>query len=96
MPYISVEEREKLDGLEDYQAETAGELNYVITRLVDEYLVEKGITYETLNTVVGVLECAKLEFYRRLLVEYEDLKRSQNGEVYEAAYPIYKMRKAFG
>lgn len=31
----------------------------------------------------GVLRCAQLEFYRRVLVPYEDKKRKQNGDVYE-------------
>lgn len=31
----------------------------------------------------GVLRCAQLEFYRRVLAPYEDKKRKQNGDVYE-------------
>ena len=82
MPYIDREARERLGrgGL----AEEAGELNYQITLLVDDYLSRKGLRYAHLNEVVGVLECAKLEVYRRIAADYEDSKRNENGEVYRA------------
>jgi hypothetical protein len=83
MPYIDREARARLEA--DGRPETAGELNYAITRLVDRYLVDKGgIRYAHLNEVVGALECAKLELYRRLAAPYEDEKMSESGDVYEA------------
>ena len=33
--------------------------------------------------MVGVLECAKLELYRRMAAPYEDEKIEDNGDVYE-------------
>ena len=36
------------------------------------------------GNLVGVLECAKLELYRRLAAPYEDLKIEDNGDVYNA------------
>jgi hypothetical protein len=33
--------------------------------------------------LVGVLECAKQELYRRILIPYEDAKIELNGDVYE-------------
>lgn len=62
---------------------TAGELNYAISRLVDDYVENHGgITYARLNEVIGVLECAKHEIYRRIAGPYEDRKLEENGEVY--------------
>ncbi len=62
--------------------ETAGELNYVISMLCDDYLKRYGTIYDSLNEVVGVLECAKLEFYRRIVTPYEEDKISLNGDIY--------------
>jgi hypothetical protein len=83
MPYITLEAREHLD--QGGKPSTAGELNYAITRLVDEYLIQKGgIRYGHLNEVMGVLECAKLELYRRLAAPYEDQKLNETGDVYRS------------
>jgi hypothetical protein len=83
VPYISAEARVRLDG--GARPETAGELNYAITRLVDAYLQARGeIRYVHLNEVVGALECAKLELYRRVAAPYEDRKRDETGDVYHA------------
>ena len=81
MPYVDKDARTRLDNGEPPQ--NAGELNYAITRLIDEYLKNKGgIRYVHLNEVMGAMECAKLELYRRIAVPYEDSKIEQNGDVY--------------
>ena len=83
MPYVDREARERLDGGDP--PETPGELNYAITRLVDDYLLRKGgLRYARLNEVVGVLECAKLELYRRLAAPYENAKIAEAGDVYRS------------
>jgi hypothetical protein len=64
-------------------AESGGELNYLITTLIQEYILREGLSYATLNEVIGVLECAKLELYRRVVTPYEDSKIQENGDVYE-------------
>lgn len=83
MPYIEPVDRDALESGE-VAPRTAGELNFVLTRLVDDYVERNGLRYATLNEVVGVLECAKLELYRRLAAPYEDRKRQENGEVYRS------------
>lgn len=83
MPYIELTDRDALES-GDVAPRTAGELNFVLTRLVDDYVERNGLRYATLNEVVGVLECAKLELYRRLAAPYEDRKRQENGEVYRS------------
>lgn len=60
----------------------AGELNYVITRLLNVYIHAKGKNYQNINEIIGVLECAKLELYRRIAAPYEDTKIAENGDVY--------------
>lgn len=83
MPYIDQSARDRLAS--GGSPKTAGELNYVLTRLVDDYLRARGpLRYAHLNEVVGVLECAKLELYRRLAGPYEDRKRAEAGDVYRS------------
>lgn len=61
-----------------------GELNYKITTDIISYLKWKydKVGYAQLNEVVGVLECAKQEFIRRMVNPYEDAKIKENGDVY--------------
>ena len=81
MPYVKPEDRIRLD--KGNAPQNAGELNYIITRILDEYLELKGnIRYVYLNEVIGVLECAKLELYRRIAAPYEDQKMHETGDVY--------------
>ena len=80
MPYISREDRQKFN-IDDLVPETPGELNYVISELCSAYLTRKGLGYTNCNEIVGVLECVKLEFYRRLTAPYEDKKINENGDI---------------
>jgi hypothetical protein len=82
MPYVTKLDRPRLDTNGD--ADTPGELNYIITKRIDSYLARKGVNYANLNEVIGVLECAKLELYRRIVAHYEDSKigSSEHGDVY--------------
>ena len=81
MPYIVKERRELLDKHFD-KPDTEGELNYVITMSVRAYLRRKGMSYATMNAIVGVLEQVKDEFQRIVIHPYEDGKSAENGEVY--------------
>lgn len=84
MPYITRSARDWVDaGKPPF---TAGELNYKISRLAEDYIAEQGgLSYHSLNEVLGVLECVKLELYRRLAAPYEDDKIAQNGDVFVLA-----------
>lgn len=62
---------------------SAGELNFAFTQLIIEYLELKGLNYQNINDVMGALEGAKLEMYRRVAAPYEDKKIDLNGDVYE-------------
>ena len=59
-----------------------GELNYVISSLLASNLRSVGAHYENINMLIGVLECAKMELYRRIAAPYEDEKIEENGDVY--------------
>jgi len=84
MPYIKKQDRKKFDPLiEKINLGKAGEVNYVITKLVHRYLKKKGINYDNLNEVIGVLEAAKLELYRKIAAPYEEEKIAKNGRVGE-------------
>jgi hypothetical protein len=79
MPYIDKNLRARFNSRADVPR-NAGELNYVITKTIMEYCSTGG--YQEINDVLGALEGAKLEFYRRVAVPYEDQKIKDNGDVY--------------
>lgn len=84
MPYIKPEERVALDSHVSEltaQIESMGQLNYVVTSLVHQGLKKVGLNYASINSMVGVLECAKMELYRQIAAPYEDTKSFQNGPV---------------
>jgi hypothetical protein len=81
MPYIHRHSRERLELGESPL--NAGELNYLITLLCIEYGEDRPDGYTTYNEIIGALECAKLEFSRRVVAPYEDEKIEENGDVYE-------------
>ena len=84
MPYIEQKDRDDIDPIIEPILNTSlssGELNYVITRLCQQYLANHKPNYSTMNNIVGILECAKQEFYRRIAAPYEDLKITINGDV---------------
>lgn len=87
MPYIKSENRVKYEKileeltniLKSLPAEELdGELNYVVTKLLKEVY---PLRYFHINRAVGMLECAKQEFYRRVAVPYEDRKIKESGDV---------------
>lgn len=82
MPYIKLKDRESLHTLRPKGIKTPGELNYLITMLCKEYLESSEKNYQAMNDIIGALEGAKLEFYRRVVGPYEDKKKEENGDVY--------------
>ena len=81
MPYIAKAERVALYET-GARAKTPGQLNYFITLLIEEYWTDHP-NYQGINDIVGALEGAKLEFYRRIAAPYEDTKIQLNGDVYK-------------
>lgn len=82
MPYIRDEDR-KCFAPPPNVITNAGELNYYITSIIHAYIKDKRLYYNTINEVIGVLECAKLELYRQIAAPYERKKHLVNGSVSE-------------
>lgn len=85
MPYIKQEERPRLDMLINklsMEIASPGQLNYIITSLIKEYMYEQGLSYANIASVTGVINNVKDEFYRRVAVPYENKKIEENGDVY--------------
>lgn len=82
MPYIKQEDREDCDLIDEFIPKSPGQFNYIISCLAKNYLMDKGKNYQHINDIVGALEGAKLEFYRRVAAPYEDTKIKENGDVY--------------
>lgn len=92
MPYIKQAQRDLLElYIKQLNAELQqiaiaegnvepGIINYVITRILVD-LKHKG-NYNNHNALMGALESSKLEYYRRRVAPYEDLKIIENGDVY--------------
>ena len=89
MPYIKSSRREKINPcslpenniIDMNFIECAGDLNYAITVIIHDYVRRKGENYQHYNDVIGALEGAKLEVYRRKVSNYEDQKSQENGDV---------------
>ncbi len=87
LPYIKSENRKKYEKIIQELVgvlrslppeEVDGDLNYVVTKLLKEVY---PLRYYHINKAVGVLECIKLEFYRRVAAPYEDIKIKESGDV---------------
>ena len=87
MPYIKAGNRKKYEKLLEPLVmilktlppeEIDGELNYVVTKILKEIY---PLRYFHINKAVGVLECIKLEYYRRVAASYEDKKIEEAGDV---------------
>jgi len=61
--------------------QTAGELNYVLTGYVLQYLRTHGESYQTYCEIEGVLGHISMELYRRRLAAYEDEAIRRNGDL---------------
>ena len=86
MPYVDEATRRRLHAERLPIPMTSGELNFLITAICDKYISSMEMRYTGINTVIGALECAKLEFYRRLAAPYEDTKKAKNGDVYHGRH----------
>ena len=84
MPYIDPKRREVFDphiSALNAELRNPGELNYVMSKLLQLYC-DPPDGYIMYNSAMGVLECVKQEFYRKVVVPYEERKLEENGGVY--------------
>ena len=86
MPYIHPKEREYFEDLLKQVGKVSisgpGELNFLFTIIIKQYMETHIMNYQCFNDILGALEGTKLELYRRQIAHYEDKKRMENGEVY--------------
>lgn len=66
-----------------WPANNSGELNYQISRLLNAYMNEHGVSYDRLKDCTSACEEAGAEFRRRFMVPYEEEKIIENGDVYD-------------
>jgi len=75
MPYIKEERRQDFP-------ETTGDLTYKLCRQLVTYYTIYGNKFDVYSRCIAALECAKLEFYRRMMAPYEDEKMKENGDAF--------------
>ncbi len=93
MPYIARNHRPDYDDLINEIADRLaavepsqrkGHANYVITQILRRGWGthdSTGESYSNYADIVGTLECAKLEIYRRWVSPYEDKAIQRNGDL---------------
>lgn len=93
MPYIKKEHRKFYDAdikkmvkkVVDLEEESAsslpGEITYIVTKVLHQYGETLEESYSAYNTLIGILETAKLELYRSALGPYEDKKKKKHGKI---------------
>jgi hypothetical protein len=98
MPYISREERVKLDDYIDQIVQAIASADEGLNNPHDlsnhlgriNYCFSRivgqlmgGPSYKKIAMITGVLENIKQEFYRRIALPYEEYKISENGDIKE-------------
>jgi hypothetical protein len=87
MPYIPQDKRDVIDpalkpilDLVGSGGLQAGDINYILSMIIWTIWMSDP-RYTTANTLVGAMECAKLEFLRRKVNEYENKAVERNGDL---------------
>jgi len=91
MPYINQDTRKEFDNdissiadklMKIDKSKRDGTLNYLFTKLLLKCFGDEKVGYLEYERLIGILECCKLELYRKAVSEYEDKKIFENGDVY--------------
>lgn len=89
MPYIKQKRRDPIDHelegiIECIELYTVGDMNYAITRMIHKWVqTHGGVSYPVLSKARAILNDADDEFYRTVMLPYENLKCKENGPVSE-------------
>lgn len=83
MPYIDQDRRAAIGLSIKEIPQDAGELNYCISKLLNAYMFQHGLSYARMDDCTGACGDAAAEFRRRVMDGYEDQKILANGDVYE-------------
>lgn len=84
MPYINPDRAKRLrppgaqlDTTDEYLK--PGDVAWAISEDVAAYLRQNGVSFETLNAMIGVLENVKEELRLRIVDDYEQMKLNNGG-----------------
>ena len=83
MPYLNDKRRTLV---REQGPTSAGDLNWLFTNEINEFLKERELNYQAINDIVGALDLVKSEFKRRVVAHYEDKKIEENGDVYDRRF----------
>ena len=78
MPYIKEAARAYIDN--GNSPRSAGELTYIVYAAA-LHLLGRAPTFSDFAAVLGAIEAAKMEIYRRIIAPYEDMKVKENGDI---------------
>lgn len=82
MPYIKKEKRPEMDkvvaAMAEANVQADGDLNYILYKFCKENV---KLSYNNLKNFCGELRQCATEIERRILADYEDKKRIENGDV---------------
>jgi hypothetical protein len=84
MPYIQQYRRLDMEKhlLELYKKiDTKGDLCYAVYWLMKSFAEYQGISFDKASNALSAADCARFEFYRRVLAPYEDQKIQENGDI---------------
>jgi len=85
MPYITQNDRANYAILEDFikhkKIDTKGDLEYLVTLLMKQYMSTREFRYSDLHDVVYAVQHASDEYRRRHLDKREDEAKRKNGDV---------------
>lgn len=90
MPYIPHIRRARLQPQSIEAAQDKGELAFQLACVVDGYVAENGLSYDTITDIRGGLSGVEDEFNARFARPYEDVKMRDNGEVFGACKRIWQ------
>lgn len=84
MPYVEDDKKIKVDlAIHDLVSNikfySVGQINYALSKILIAYDPQHYLDH---NTLIGLLECVKLEYWRRMVVPYEEKKRQINGDIF--------------
>lgn len=82
MPYIEKNDRAFLDNyIHCLPLRNKGELEYVVFKIMKEYMKSREYRYSDLHDVVYAVQHCSDEFRRRFLDKREDEAREKNGDI---------------
>ena len=85
MPYIKDKQKEELISI---APRNCGELTYRITELLNAYLLDKGLSYQSITEIKGSILGAYDDFQDRVVNIYEKKKRLNNGDVWNHRFTL--------